>query len=290
MTMTFDEIYEAIVADPENDSLREQLAVACRESEPDRSRFIDFQNVRAKQRRASRSHLPKASYEEDGLLTAYDDTWCRTVAKYTTHREFYRGAVESVEIDPFVFLEYGEWLFKLAPICEVRFSMPDDGAPFPLDQLLSSTLLGRLDAICLAQLKLTDADVDKIAASPNLSRCLVLDLSYNELTFRSFEALAASPATRNLLFVVRKGPRPAGYMPGEHFEPIRDSGGLWGPDDWAFTTVDAEGQELERRHGYIPWLHHENYCSFFDARWYVDHGILPVRPAGSAVAAEPPAT
>ena len=283
--MTFDEIYDAIVADPENDSLREQLAEACRVSDPDRARFIDLQNARARQRRAERSHLPDPSRLEDALLATHETAWSRTLSKYTTHRKFYRGAVESIQVDPFIFLEYGEWLFELAPLCEVRFTMPDDGALFPLDDLLASPLLARLDSICFAQLPLGDADVEKIAASPNLERCLVLDLSYNELSFRSFEALAASASTRKFLYIVRDGAESTNYIPGERFAAIPDSAGLWGPDDWDWTEIDAEGKELERRHGYIPWLHHENMCSYFDARWYVDRALLPVQPAGSAVKA-----
>ena len=274
--MTFDEVYEAVTAEPHNDSLREQLADECRVSDPDRARFIDIQNARARTRRTTRSTMPKSSPEEERLLAAHEAAWSRTLAKYTTHRQFYRGAVESIEIDPFMFLEYGEWLFKLAPICDVSFRMAERGARFPLTAVLASPLLAKLDSVSVPDLGLGDADIEQLAACPHLARCLVLDLSYNQLSLRSFEALAASSATRKLLFIARDGQGANNYKPGERLRPVGDQVDRWGADVWDWSDVGDEGRDLERRYGYIPWLHYKNVCSYFDARWYVDHGILPV--------------
>jgi hypothetical protein len=52
----------------------------------------------------------------------------------------------------------------------------------------------------------------------------------------------------------------------------------------AWTDITPKGKELERKYGYLPWLHPEdNWCEPLDAAWFVSQGILPVKPVGSPV-------
>jgi len=58
----------------------------------------------------------------------------------------------------------------------------------------------------------------------------------------------------------------------------------WSPPVSEWAPLGEDGQALEREFGYLPWLHpQDNACDKFDARWFVDQGILPKRPAGSPV-------
>jgi hypothetical protein len=58
----------------------------------------------------------------------------------------------------------------------------------------------------------------------------------------------------------------------------------WQATPYVWAPLGPDGQALEREHGYIPWLHpQDNACDKFDARWFVNQGILPKRPFGSPV-------
>ncbi|HLL21697.1 MAG TPA: hypothetical protein VK427_06185 [Kofleriaceae bacterium] len=197
--------------------------------------------------------------------------------------DYYRGFVERVAIDPYIFLEYCEFLFVNAPILFASFVAPEEG-PFPLEELAASPLLERLNAIGLEDGIVDDAGVEVFAASPHLTNCHFLNLSGNVLTIRAFDALARNPSTRKLLVVGRdqNGPPDTLYDPGQQYE---ETGRIdrWDRIVQELGPVKPEGQALERKYGYLPWLHSENSCHPLDAHWFVEHGVLPVKPVGSPV-------
>lgn len=275
------ELLAAICREAEGDELRRKYADEIRPYDAPRARFIDLQLERAAARRWRRTVLDSMG-EEEQLLQRHRTTWAHTIAKYSASFEFYRGFIYRVRIDPYVFLEYGEWLMVNAPIRFCCFTEPEDG-PFPWDELLATPLLSRLDAVSFAGLNISDADVERIARSNMLSRCIWLDLSFSRLGLAAFEAIAASNWGRRLLIVGRDGDdNRTNYSPAQDMAPT-DRLDRWDARIWEWQPVSPEGQELERKYGYIPWLHHENWCEACDARWYVDHGVLPVKPAGSPV-------
>ena len=113
-------------------------------SEPDRATSIEAQIEAAASRR--RGRYPVNSLVKHPLLVKHEQEWGRTFAKYTHSFEFDRGFITAFEMDPFMFLEYGEWLFINAPIRMVRFASPETGA-FPTAELAASPLLEHLDVI-----------------------------------------------------------------------------------------------------------------------------------------------
>ncbi|HLL21696.1 MAG TPA: hypothetical protein VK427_06180, partial [Kofleriaceae bacterium] len=111
-----------------------------------------------------------------------------------------------------------------------------------------------------------------------------VDLTGNVLTIRAFEALARNASTRKLLVVGRgkSGSPETHYNPAQEYE-VTDRLNRWDGFISEMGPVKPEGQALERKYGYLPWLHDENICNPLDAHWFVEHGVLPVKPAGSPV-------
>ena len=274
-TVTDHELLDAIAANPEDDDLRVQYAERCRTSDPERARFIDLQMARARRRRGGDFSEP--TNEEVALRKKRGADWAHTIAKYSPRYEFDRGMVEEIAIDPHLFLERGEWLYKNAPIRHVWFGRQADPGPFPLADVLGSPLLAHLDTIVMQSKRFDDTAAESLARCPHLTRCLILDLTGNRLAIRGFTALAASPTTRRMLQIAVA---PDAYHPGQRFQPT-DAMDSAGADIWDWSDVSDEGKALERQYGYVPWLHSQNWVLRLDARWLVDRGVVPVKPAGS---------
>ena len=272
----------AVTAAPHDDAPRKAYADYIRPFDPDRAELIDLQLERAADARTTRMGH-RGNPGERGILSARGEEWSRTLLKYVRRAEYYRGFVERIVIDPYLFLEYGEWLYINAPIHYVAFARPADG-PFPIDELAASPLLARLTGIGLSNGVVDDATVARFASSPHLTSCQWLDLSYNVLTIKAFESLAHYPSTRKLLAVARDqgGHWSTQYDPGQQLE-VTDRRNRWDGFETEWGPIKPEAQALERQYGYLPWLHHENTCFPLDAHWYVTHGVLPVKPVGSPV-------
>lgn len=276
--MNYESHLATILAAPEDDAPRLAFATSWRQYDEPLAEFIKLQLQRAQLRRAAGSSNA-ASAQEELLLRTHGTRWAHTIAKYARKWEFDRGFIASIVVEPHVFLEYGSWLLRNAPIRHVGFSAADDG-PFPLQELLASPLLEHFDSLDLSSLDLGDPEIAKLAASPHLTRCLSLDLSHNPLGFQGFRALAAAPWSRKLFQVHRSGGGRNDYTPGQKMLPS-DREDAWGAAIWEWAPLGADGQSLEREFGYIPWLHpEENACDRFDARWFFERGTLPKNPSG----------
>lgn len=278
------ELLAAIAEEPEDDEVRLEFARAIRPRDPEWADFVELQVGRARVRREKGLDYGD-SLAEEGHIKFNGKRWAQAIASDVGRIKFDRGFPASVSVEPRHFLEHGARIIRQAPIRHIRFSRPKHGA-FPLDELLASPLLEHFDSVELSMLGMNDEDVARIAASPHLVRCLTLDLSGNDLGLPAFDALAASPWARGLLNLERSpeaGFRAAVYFPGELWQPT-EADNQWGAPVYDWTPLSPEGQALERKYGYVPWLHpSDNACHWFDARWYVDRGILPVKPAGTPV-------
>jgi hypothetical protein len=141
-------------------------------------------------------------------------------------------------------------------------------------EVLACPQLARLDEIWFAAANLKSRDIAMLAQCPHLTRCLVLDLRNALLSEQDYLALAEGPLTRKLLEI---NPCPYGERKVEEWDPA--GGYVWR------TVFDEKWREVERRLGYIPWLHPSHH-KLNDARWAVDHGLLPKYPVGSPPKAE----
>lgn len=181
---------------------------------------------------------------------------------------WYRGFVEHVAIKAHRFLEIADELYSLAPIRHLTITFAkgldhtDEGV---WRALLASPHLARIRSLRFlvhhidhpkAELnRLTDADIEVLAASPMLKGLRYLDLEDNKrLRIGAFRALAASPHLRELSAV---------QLDEHYFEQL----GVF-----TFGSVGPVERKLLRRHpplyrreleaefGPLPWLHQlENY-------------------------------
>jgi hypothetical protein len=158
----------------------------------------------------------------------------------------------------------------------VELDAPDGGA-FPAAELAGSPLLARLEALVI-RVRLAEPELQPLLASPHLGRLLYLDVDVDGVGPATYERIAASAELRKLL-VLSLG----GDGPGQRFADTgRDD--MQGRAVRAWTDITPEGEALEARHGYLPWLHPEhNGCEPLDAAWLVAHGVLPAKPPGSSV-------
>ncbi len=294
--MRFDQYtdyFAAITAEPDDDALRLEFARFVASSDRDLSRFIELQIARVPRYLTSRNLFDgQIRGEEEQLLLRHRDRWARSIAKYCTNGDperctFHRGFVTSISCDPELFLERGDYMFKLAPLRQIKFGPGSDG--FSLVELLTSPLLARLEAMTLWGV--TRPDLEALAACPHLGRLKNLDLHLHErepsLKVADFALLATSPAIRRLLLLddwryprskhwhdtVERALEDTGQNHPISETPIMD----WGP-------MPAAGQALEAEYGYIPWLHpDENAIRSLFAHAAVERGILPAHAPGSPV-------
>jgi uncharacterized protein (TIGR02996 family) len=269
------ELHRAVTNDPEDDAARLAYADCIESMDKDRASFIREQIAEARARRAKRTYGRAGKSQ---LLVAHEREWARTLLKYAADVQFDRGFVHSISIEPYLFLEYGEWLFLNAPIREVRFTAPDDDDPFPMSELAASPLLERLDAIIFGDPRLGDDLLKVLAASPRLTRLVKLSAATKRVDPSVYELLAAQPLTRKAisLHVSQEN------FPGQQFgDTGRDD--LHGRPIWDWLPVPPTVRELEEKYGYVPWLHGQENAigDSIDEAYYVAQGILPVRRPGS---------
>jgi uncharacterized protein (TIGR02996 family) len=269
----YEDLVVEVTSRPLDDAPRLAFADHIATSEPERAKFIRDQIEMAKRRRAQRR---TSSGDPHDPPKRFADSWTRLIAKYTRTWRFDRGFVAEVAIDPYLLLEYGEWLLLNFPIQVVELLRPQDG-PFPLDELIDSPLLARFDALGINKAAgITAAELRRFVASPHLTRLRYLTIDGVAMKPDDYRALAQLPLGRQLL--VLSADRD-GY-PGQSYNET-DEQDMLGRYRMAWSEVPALGRELEATNGYLPWLHHENYADPFDGAWFVEHGILPVKPPGS---------
>jgi uncharacterized protein (TIGR02996 family) len=267
------ELLKEITSNVDDDAPRLAFASHIRNSEPDRAHFIEDQVARAGERRARRGRV---FVGEHPLLREHGSKWSRMIAKYAREWTYDRGFVAKITIEPYLFLEYGEWLMVNYPIQMVEFCKPDDGT-FPVAELAASPLLARLDAVVIHDARLREVELEQLITSPHLGRLLYLLLDCEHVSVETYRMIAASVLRNALVLSVEDD------VLGQRFADTgRDD--MQGRAIHAWTDVSPRGKALEAEHGYLPWLHPEqNWCEPLDAAWFVAQGILPVKPPGSPV-------
>lgn len=164
------ELMRAVTSDADDDAPRLAYADYIQTWEPERAAFIREQIEEARPDRLNRRAYSRRS-GKGSLLRKHEHEWTRTIAKYATEWKFDRGFVTEIAIDPYLFLEYGEWLLVNAPIRAVEFIRPEQG-DFPMKEVSSSPLLERLDRISFRQRDIRDSDLRLLAESPHLGQVM----------------------------------------------------------------------------------------------------------------------
>jgi hypothetical protein len=277
--MMYEECFTAILADPENDSLRTALATILRDSDSNWAELIELQ-VKVAQRRRSGNHT--TSFRELDLLRENQRRWARNLDMYMGELvrnqtvEFDRGLPWMCSMNPYLFLEQGGYVMSsIAPLRGIWFFDDPDRDPFPMKRLAESPLLDRLDCISFQRCDLTDEDLIAFAQSKNLQRCRSIDIrNVGKVSPAVLEAFAANPQLRKCLMVSNDIRASDGGRVGEFY-----SGG--GDTRSITVEIGEDGRKLEQAHGYIPWLHLDNVCANSDVSYLFDHHVLPRFVPGS---------
>jgi hypothetical protein len=166
------------------------------------------------------------------------------------------GFIEHVAIKAPVFLRFAKFLYSIAPLRHLTLTY----AKTAMAVLAASPHLARIRTLRLPNRmlnneytrlnELVDDDIAVLASSPHLADLTLLDLEDNDrLTIRAFDHLALSPHLRSLshvAFDVYYYDREFGRF-GDYRRELREHRNeLW-------------RDELEARHGYLPWLHPEEH-------------------------------
>ncbi len=301
---TTTDILDDIRSHPEVDAHRLEYADACAIKDPDLARYI----------------RDEIAYWAVRLGPPYD-RGSEAVAKRLAHPflqycygvELYRGFVEEITIDPYVFLDRGDRLLDLAPIRKVTFSpkpLPPGMdtsqvgtiVPSPVPELMASPLLGRVYSIAFRDThfqlwsyrdprhrerarqpacRTTDhARSSPLSQAGSTSVRAFLDSLWD----RAFER----PEFRKM---IRLG-FPA--YPGEGRQRFEQPWARGWEEVTEVTPMPEHGRALEQRHGYLPLLHAVNKwgegrsitMSDQEIVLAVLRGTLPKFPVGAPVTEE----
>lgn len=279
------ELIDLIISDPESDSLRLDFADQSEKSDKQLSQFIRLQISRARQKRISQSsEFLRPGREERQLLREFESRWIGDIRKYAEQWYFYRGFIVEAIVEPIRFLETNAAILNNFPIQHLGFTLPRMG-DFPLEEIFNHPAIRHLDSIGVSGQHISKSHIKKIASSENLNSCLWLGLSRISLDIDDFRLLASSPHIKKVLYIDRRSGDGSDYFPGQRLQPVPiEQEDPWRSNPWEWAPLGEDGVALEREFGYIPWLHpQDNACDKFDARWFVNQGILPKRPFGSPV-------
>lgn len=285
--MRINDVYREICDNPYDDAPRLRFADLIEPSEPTWAAFIRRQIDAARRLRLGDVGTTFYAPEES-------DRWAATLLPLVAYGssqsvEFHRGFPTRVRMHPDMFAEYGEQLFRLAPIRHVDFvplydednkSIRDakgNRVEFPLERVLASPALARLESIGLVNLRLPRDWARQIVACPYLDSCLYLSLHDSLHWLEDIVTLLESPAIRKMIYLVSdEVGGPGSTKLGLTSERTHGQGG---PETTTYHYSERT-KELERQYGYIPWLHADGMYRL-DLPWYVQNGKLPKFPAGS---------
>ncbi len=279
-TMTYEECMLAVLASPEDDAPRRELANVLRATDPAWAKFIDLQLDHTARNRARRID---STLHDGDLLARHQQKWTRDLRFFLGemapghgHIEFHRGLPWSCSMSPYTFLEKGEYIFtRLAPIRSIRFFRDPEGAAFPAKEIAASPLLARIDELDFrGALGLNDLEV--IAASDQLKRVIAMDIRETPVTSATWEAFASNPLTRRCFWIR------SDYEVPSDVGPIAECSARFDIYPYRHFEMSEEGRALERAHGYLPWLHDDNVCDWPDAHYWLEHKVLPLFVPGSA--------
>lgn len=292
--MNYEQCMLAILANPEDDAPRRQLAQIMRSQDPELSEFIERQlemtaRIRATNGRPGVGTVGGVTWEESELISKNKRRWTQNLDFYMgelpIHRwvEFHRGLPSLCSMNAYTFLEQGEYIMtRVAPLRGIQFYPDPDGSRFPAKEVAASPLLERLDEIQFFRHTLGEHDLEIIAESPHLKRIVAMDIRQNPVTMEAWERFAANPDTRKCLSI-----RSDFEVPSDE-GPMRECSARFDiyPDRWF--ACSKEGRELERKYGYLPWLHLVNICNPPDAHYWIENHVLPKYVPGSPADAPTP--
>ena len=241
------DLLQAVLATPDADEPRLAYAAWCDQHGDEdtrlRGEFIRLQLTLANiEKGITQGDTYELRFREETLLDVYGSLWAAPLSDLVTGVEYDRGFVELLTLSAARFLEHAPDLFRLAPIRHLTLTNVAEVA----EALFASSHLRTIRSLKLKRCDLTDAHAHLLADAPSLGQLRWLSIAENNIGFEGADALAASGHLPQLAYVHFYG-NPVN--PSEQYaydgEIIMDA---WLPED---------GERLEDRHGYVPWLHQD---------------------------------
>ena len=206
MTRTYEECMLAILASPEDDALRRELASIVQASDPLLAEFIELQLTLTDRERA---RLPRNTFPREWQLADENRRrWARNLDFYLgedmRHRdvEFRRGLPWLCTMNPYMFLEQGEYILtRVAPLRGIKFYADPEGDPFPAKELAACPSLARLDEIRFDRFAASKDELEILVSSPHLVRVRAWDFREVQVSAGVWEAIAANPAARGAFMI-----------------------------------------------------------------------------------------
>lgn len=188
---------EAILETPDDDAPRLIFADWLDDAgQPDRAEFIRLQIERARLHPAA-ARVRAILRREAELRSQHELTWVGPIPRLAARWRFHRGFIEEVSLSIQLFLDYGEELFRSAPIRRVRFqdvgALPGLLQLFPDNVERLADLLSRVRVLDFNRAYLTEPAGLALLRLPKLPRLEGLHLANNALTAAGVDALADSP-------------------------------------------------------------------------------------------------
>jgi uncharacterized protein (TIGR02996 family) len=239
------ELYEAVLNDPDNLEPRLEMARWLDEQGDPQGEFIRLQIAAAKEpgRIGSRRYAELCE-AADKLLAVHGAKWANSITCLSAE-PFKRGFVESVSLTAREFLADADRLYKLAPIRHLVLKRTSE----VIDDFVESRNLDRIVSLFLTRNDLDDDSVAKLARSRHLYKLKSLNLGFNKIGEAGLHALCASDGLPSLLYV---------NLAGNAVETPVESYGT----DWRDMQIvkdgahlDERGRAFEARYGYRKWFH-----------------------------------
>lgn len=238
--MTEQEALAQVLREPEDDGPRRQYAALMDSLGDARGEFIRLQI--AESEAESQSARTLYGFRANLLRESHGAAWAAGVAPLVRDYEFQRGFVAAVKMPARAFLEHATTLFSRAPIRHLSLSHVREYA----EELFASPHLLHIRSLAMDQCQLNNDDMMRFANSPYVRELRWLSLALNPVGLAGIEWLAMSPNLPKLRYANFRG---NDVDPGQQF--THDQGYI--VDSW----LPEEGQQLEARHGALPWLHCE---------------------------------
>ncbi|MGH1341099.1 MAG: TIGR02996 domain-containing protein [Nannocystales bacterium] len=239
------ELLAAVLASPDEDAPRLDYAAWCDAltdpSWTSRGELIRLQLDGVGLDRRNPASLSNRQRIQE-LLDTYGSVWTQGIDAWIDGFLFLRGFVGLIRLSASNFVNHADEIHALAPVQHLDLSAVRD-----VDEALAdSAALAKIRTLRMDGCGLHDLHLQLVADSPHAANLRWLSVADNHLTIASAEALAASPHLRDLEFAQFRS------NPSDPAEQLGlDSGVV------VASWMPPEGEDLEARYGYLPWLHRE---------------------------------
>lgn len=185
----------------------------------------------------------------DELWSAYGSVWAEELSHFVEGYTFVRGFIGLIKISARSLIQNAAAIEASAPIQHMDLTGVRDVS----EDLFMLPFLLKLHSLSMDNCGLYDFHLRLLADSPQVVRIGWLSVADNHLELGGAEALAESPNLKLLRFAEFRG---------NPVDPCEQLG--WDSGVVVYAWLPPQGEQLEERYGYLPWLHRGGSFSRFD--------------------------